>query len=231
MFEFKVDGLVLSDKQVLSPLNVKIETGETHCLLGPSGSGKTTLLNLMAGLQKQNIKSVQRESGSCDTASHFSLWTPKTPEIGYLFQQPRLLPWRTVLQNLLLVEPNREIVIDFLKEVRLEEYIDYYPSRISLGMARRVALVRCLLLKPDLVLMDEPLTSLDLPTAREMRGLIKRLVCDHPTRSMIYVSHDLDEVLELGDRVSIIGGTPSRVIYENCIENVSRDQLEVLLEH
>ena len=98
-------------------------------------------------------------------------------------------------------------------------------------MARRIALVRCLLLKPDLVLMDEPLTSLDLPTAREMRGLIKRLICDDPTRSMIYVTHDLDEVLELGDRVSIIGDSPSKIIYENSVEHVSRQELEGLLEH
>ena len=226
MFKFSVNGQILSGRQVLSALDVTVKTGETHCLLGPSGSGKTTLLNLMAGLQKQNSKPDSKDKGSADT-----LWSPAKPDIGYLFQQPRLLPWRTVLQNLLLVEPDKHIVIDFLKEVRLEEYINYYPSEISLGMARRIALVRCLLLKPDLVLMDEPLTSLDLPTAREMRGLIKRLICDDPTRSMIYVTHDLDEVLELGDSVSIIGGAPSKIIYENSVEHVSRQDLEDLLEH
>lgn len=226
MFKFSVNGQVLSGRQVLSAMDVSVKAGETHCLLGPSGSGKTTLLNLMAELQKQNSKTDSKGKDSGD-----ALWSPAKPDIGYLFQQPRLLPWRTVLQNLLLVEPDKRIVIDFLKEVRLEEYVNYYPSEISLGMARRIALVRCLLLKPDLVLMDEPLTSLDLPTAREMRGLIKRLICDDPTRSMIYVTHDLDEVLELGDSVSIIGGSPSKIIYQNSVEHVSRQELESLLEH
>ncbi len=135
------------------------------------------------------------------------------------------------MQNLLLVEPDKEVVLNLLEEVKLQDYVDYYPAKISLGMARRVALVRCLLLKPELVLMDEPLTSLDLPTAREMRVLIKRLVCDHPTRSMLYVTHDLDEALELGDSVSVLGNVPAQVIYNSRIDEVSRNELEALLKH
>ncbi|BBB30445.1 ABC transporter ATP-binding protein [Neptunomonas japonica] len=224
MFEFTVEGLELSDKKILAALNIKLNPGETHCLLGPSGSGKTSLLNVMAGLQQESIvKNVKGESQN--------LWSQRKPDIGYLFQQPRLLPWRTITQNLLLVEPNKEIVMHRLSEVRLQDYADYYPAKISLGMARRVALARCLLLKPELVLMDEPLTSLDLPTAREMRKLIKRLVCGHPTRSMIYVTHNLDEALELGDTVSVLGNAPAEVIYSNSINSLSREELETLLKH
>lgn len=224
MFEFTVEGLELSDKKILAALNIKLNPGETHCLLGPSGSGKTSLLNVMAGLQQESIvKNVKGESQN--------LWSQRKPDIGYLFQQPRLLPWRTITQNLLLVEPNKEIVMHMLSEVRLQDYADYYPAKISLGMARRVALARCLLLKPELVLMDEPLTSLDLPTAREMRKLIKRLVCGHPTRSMIYVTHNLDEALELGDTVSVLGNAPAEVIYSNSINSLSREELETLLKH
>ncbi|MDO6514449.1 ABC transporter ATP-binding protein [Neptuniibacter sp. 2_MG-2023] len=225
MFEFHVEGLTLSQRQILSALNIKINSGETHCLLGPSGSGKTTLLNLMAGLEQENVVTIKGE------VKKDNYWSPHKPEIGYLFQQPRLLPWRTIMQNLLLVEPDKEVVLKLLHEVKLQDYADYYPSKISLGMARRVALVRCLLLEPELVLMDEPLTSLDLPTAREMRGLIKRLVCDHPTRSMLYVTHDLDEALELSDRVSVLGHTPAQVIYNSRIDDISRNELEALLKH
>ncbi len=224
MFEFSVKGLDLSDQKILAALNIKLNPGETHCLLGPSGSGKTSLLNMMAGLQQENI------APSTKSKSHY-LWLQQDPDIGYLFQQPRLLPWRTIMQNLQLVEPDKEMVLHMLDEVRLQGYANYYPSKISLGMARRAALARCLLLKPEVVLMDEPLTSLDLPTAREMRKLIKRLVCDHPTRSMIYVTHNLDEALELGDTVSVLGNTPAEVIYSNSIDKVSHAELEALLKH
>ena len=224
MFKFTVEGLELSGQKILTALNIKLKTGETHCLLGPSGSGKTSLLNLMAGLKQENIVANAKDENQ-------NLWVQRKPQIGYLFQQPRLLPWRTILQNLLLVEPDEEVVLHMLDEVRLKDYADYYPAKISLGMARRVALARCLLLKPELVLMDEPLTSLDLPTAREMRRLIKRLVCDHPARTMIYVTHDLDEALELGDTVSVLGNAPAEIIYSNSIDTVSREALESLLKH
>ncbi|MGY8872022.1 MAG: ABC transporter ATP-binding protein [Pseudomonadales bacterium] len=224
MFEFTVKGLELSDQKILAALNIKLNPGETHCLLGPSGSGKTSLLNVMAGLQQESIVKNSKDESQ-------NLWLQRKPDIGYLFQQPRLLPWRTIVQNLQLVEPNKEVVLRMLNEVRLQDYADYYPAKISLGMARRVALARCLLLRPELVLMDEPLTSLDLPTAREMRKLIKRLVCDHPTRSMIYVTHNLDEALELGDTVSVLGNTPAEVIYSDSVNNLSREELETLLKH
>lgn len=226
MFEFNLEGLELSDQKILGALNFRLNPGETHCLLGPSGSGKTSLLNVMAGLNQENTATkIKGES------QHHNQWLQRKPDIGYLFQQPRLLPWRTILQNLQLVEPDKETVLRMLGEVRLQDYADYYPAKISLGMARRVALARCLLLKPELVLMDEPLTSLDPPTAREMRRLIKRLVCDHPTRSMIYVTHNLEEALELGDTVSVLGNTPAEVIYSNSIDNVSPEELETLLKH
>ncbi len=226
MFEFHLEGLELSDQKILGALNFRLNPGETHCVLGPSGSGKTSLLNVMAGLKQENTATkIKGES------QHRNQWLQRKPDIGYLFQQPRLLPWRTILQNLQLVEPDKETVLRMLGEVRLQDYADYYPAKISLGMARRVALARCLLLKPELVLMDEPLTSLDPPTAREMRRLIKRLVCDHPTRSMIYVTHNLEEALELGDTVSVLGNTPAEVIYSNSIDNVSPEELETLLKH
>ncbi len=216
MFNFNSQGLTLAGQDILSPIELSFHPGETHCLLGPSGCGKSSLLNQVSGLI------------GCDDSAR---WESGKPQIGYLFQQPRLLPWRTVRQNLLLVEPDQASIISMLEQVKLPTIADHYPNELSLGMARRVALARCLLLKPDIILMDEPLTSLDLPTAKEMRGLIKRLVCDHPQRSMLYVTHDLDEALELGDVVSVLGGTPSNIIYSAPTDEVSRIELEALLRY
>lgn len=191
MYKFVINELKFSEKVVLKDIHLELNKGETLCILGPSGCGKTTLLNLMAG-----IKQTSNFSGSG--------WQGQTPEIAYLFQEPRLLPWRTVLQNLCLIEPNTEKVYELLKQVGLVQYADYYPAALSLGMERRVALVRCLLLSPELVLMDEALASLDESTAAEMRKLIKQLICDNPGKSLIYVTHDKRDAQELADQILVL---------------------------
>jgi len=197
MFELHIAGREF-DKPILGEISFNFAPGENLCLLGPSGCGKTTLLNAIAGL---------------DRGAKHSVWQGKVPTLAYMFQQPRLLPWRTVLDNLLLVNPDSEKVLSLLHEVGLAEAADQFPTRLSLGMARRVALVRSLLLSPDLILMDEPLVSLDPVTARQMRELIERLVVHHPKRNLLYVTHDLDEALRIGDRILVLGGKPA------CIQN------------
>ncbi|MCP4595841.1 ATP-binding cassette domain-containing protein [Neptuniibacter sp.] len=214
MFEWSISGRQYAGQSVLGSLNLALERGETHCLVGASGCGKTTLLTTLAGL----------ESGG-DLK-----WNGKTPEIGYLFQQPRLLPWRTLKQNLMLIEPDEGRVLSMLEAVNLVDYTEYFPTRISLGMARRAALARCLLLEPDLVLMDEPLVSLDAPTAKQMRQLIQNLICKDPERCMIYVTHDLDEALEIGDKISVLGNSPSEIVYTANADDLSRESLEEILQ-
>lgn len=213
MIECRVSGLSYADRVILAPIRLQLELGETLCILGPSGCGKTTLLSVMAGLNAQGE----------------ICWKSFQPEIGYLFQQPRLLPWRTLKQNLLLVEPDENRVLMMLDAVNLRDYADYYPTRISLGMARRAALARCLLLQPDLVLMDEPLVSLDPPTARQMRELIKTLLRNDPERCLIYVTHDLDEALEMGDRIVVLGNSPAEIIFSGTTDQIDKTQLEHLL--
>ena len=197
MFELHIAGREF-DRPILGEIRFGFAPGENLCLLGPSGCGKTTLLNAIAGLDRD--------------AKH-SVWQGEVPTLAYMFQQPRLLPWRTVLDNLLLVNPDAEKARSLLHEVGLAEVADQFPTRLSLGMARRVALVRSLLLSPDLILMDEPLVSLDPVTARQMRELIERLVVHHPKRNLLYVTHDLDEALQIGDRILVLGGKPA------CIRN------------
>jgi ABC-type nitrate/sulfonate/bicarbonate transport system ATPase subunit len=209
MFECHLHGRRFA-RQVLGELSLSFAPGETLCLLGPSGCGKTTLLNILAGLDRAYTEPV---------------WRDKVPSLGYLFQQPRLLPWRTVLENLLLVNPDETQARALLAEVGLADSADQYPSRLSLGMARRVALVRCLLLTPDLILMDEPLVSLDPLMAVQMRELIRRLVVNDPSRNLLYVTHDMDEAIEIGDRIIVLGGHPAQICHQFEACSTSREML------
>ncbi len=211
MIEFSIDGRSFDNKQVLSSINLSLEVGTSLCIVGPSGCGKTTLLNALSDL---------------NGAKGSVTWKGNVPEVGYLFQQPRLLPWRTLKQNLMLVESDEAKVLTMLGAVNLIEYADYYPTRISLGMARRASLARCLLLNPDLVLMDEPLVSLDSPTAQQMRQLIRKLICDDAQKCLIYVTHDLDEALEIGDKIAVLGKSPSEIVFTADAETLSKDKLE-----
>ena len=211
MIEFLVNGRSFGTKQVLASIEVTLKQGRSLCIVGPSGCGKTTLLNALSGLE-----------GGDKAVS----WKNSTPEIGYLFQQPRLLPWRTLKQNLMLVEANESKVLSMLDAVNLKEYADYFPTRISLGMARRASLARCLLLNPDLVLMDEPLVSLDSPTAQQMRQLIQKLICEDPQKNLIYVTHDLEEALEIGDQIIVLGNSPSEIVFSADASDLSKEMLE-----
>jgi len=151
---------------VFSGLSLTLNAGEFVCLVGPSGCGKSTLLNLAAGLDRDFDGSI--EFGG-DGTPH---------RIAYVFQEPRLLPWRTVRQNIDLALPPQETdpqLVDHLLEVmELSGVQHQYPERLSLGMSRRVALVRAFAIKPTLLIMDEPFVSLDAPIARRIRELLDR---------------------------------------------------------
>lgn len=214
VYKFKSGKISYGDETILEPIALELKAGSTVAILGSSGCGKTTLLNRLAGLSQRNEL----------------CWDRDGIDIGYLFQEPRLLPWRTVYQNLALIEPKKDKVEAILKAVKLEGYGDHYPSQISLGMARRVSLARCLLLDPEVVLMDEPLTSLDMSTSEEMRELISHLVCENPKRCMIYVTHDLDEALALADEVVVLKGRPATVYLHKDSKELDRSLLESALK-
>jgi NitT/TauT family transport system ATP-binding protein len=134
--------------------------------------------------------------------------------MGIVFQNPRLLPWRTVRQNLELVL-DRAIasrsIEDWMARVGLPDIMEQYPERLSVGMMRRVALVRAFAVDPDILLMDEPLVSLDAPTARKMRALLLSLWASRP-HTVVYVTHDLREAIELADRLVFVAASPMQVV-------------------
>ena len=181
------------DKTVLGQIQFKMSLGERLTLFGPSGCGKTTLLRMIAGLDRQ----IHGQFSGLDS------------RIGFVFQEPRLLPWKTVQENIELVAPNQpDLISDLLEQVGLIEAAHEVAAKLSLGMARRVALARALAIKPDLLILDEPFASLDQQRALTLRALVLELIERHQT-SLLLVTHDPEEAIQLTQRVLVLGGTPS----------------------
>jgi NitT/TauT family transport system ATP-binding protein len=188
-------------KTSLCDIRLAIGAGERLAIIGPSGCGKTTLLNIVAGL-------VRGVTGS--------VVLPPRTRLAYVFQEPRLLPWRSVADNLRLVLPDEaatteERIRAALAEVELEATASVFASRLSLGMARRVALARAFVVEPSLLLLDEPFVSLDEPTARRLRLLLLDLLERHRA-TIMFVTHALGEAVMLADRLLFLTASPGRMI-------------------
>lgn len=190
--------------QAISGLNLALPSNEFVCLVGPSGCGKTTLLNIIAGLDKDY-------SGNITLGNR-----QQTPKIGYVFQNPRLLPWQTVRENITLALPDDHdpATVDALLEtMQLTPSQHVYPERLSLGMSRRVAIIRAFAVDPDVLLMDEPFVSLDAPTARQVRQLLITLWQQRP-HTVLFVTHDLREAVALADRLIFLSPPPMHKLCE-----------------
>jgi len=202
------------DQTLLQNIDLQLEPGTLNVMVGPSGCGKSTILNIIAGLDKSfegRITGLNREE----------------IRLAYMFQEPRLLPWRTIRQNLELISSDLPRIDQFLKAVDLYSVSHKYPGQISLGMARRIALLRCFLHDPDLILMDEPLVSLDREAAVTIKDQLKLMRKLRPELTILYVTHDLEEASVLADRLFILGGEPTTLIQESAA--LSRQQLDQLL--
>ena len=203
-----------NDCCAIENLKFTVQPGEFVAIVGPSGAGKTTLLNLIAGLDTEMEGSISFHTGQ-ERRAH--------PRTSFMFQEPRLLPWLTVQQNLeLVLAPQRRAhpatpVTDLLAQVGLTGCAALFPGQLSGGMQRRVALLRAFIIEPNLLLMDEPFQSLDAPTADQLRGLLQCLwQRTHPT--VLFVTHSLREAISLADRILFLSGQPSRVILDLAVD-------------
>jgi len=171
------------------------------CIVGPSGCGKTTTLRMILGL---------------DTGYRGRVLMNERTRVGTVFQEPRLLPWRSVEQNVRLALPggpgaSMDDSLDALfAELGLSDHRDLFPGELSLGLARRVALARAFAQQPGLLVLDEPFVSLDETTAHRLRALLMRVWQARPTTALM-VTHDLDEAVQLADRVLVFGPAPATV--------------------
>lgn len=189
---------------LFSDLSLSLAGGSFTCMVGPSGCGKSTLLNLIAGLDHDF-------TGAVDLADASS--------IGYIFQEPRLMPWLSVYDNIALVcqKPHRSKIMALLAEVGLEGAKDSYPAQLSGGMQRRVALLRAFVIKPDILLLDEPFVSLDIPTANRLRLLLIRLWQKYqPT--VLFVTHNPSEAVMMGERLVFLGEPGAGIILDEAID-------------
>src|SRR5215471_12752883 len=175
---------------VLGELSFSLANGEVAALVGPSGCGKTTLLRIIAGLDR-------------DYQGTVSL--PDPCRLGMVFQEPRLLPWRTVEANVRLAAPQAtDSALDALfQTLGLEAHRGHYPGELSLGLARRVALARAFAIAPDLLVLDEPFVSLDAAMADRLRAELVELVNRRPTTTLL-VTHDVEEAVGLADRLLVL---------------------------
>lgn len=189
--------------EVLRDLTLEVTHGEFVAIVGPSGCGKTTLLNLLSGFDQPTSGSVERQG-----------------ESRMVHQQDGLFPWQTVSENIGLGlrhlkndEERQQQVRELLALIRLEGFENSYPHQLSGGMRQRVELARALAGSSDTLLLDEPFSSLDYLTRLRMRQEVARILRERP-RTVVLVTHDIEEAAQLADRVLVLGERPAQIRYE-----------------
>lgn len=204
---------------ILEDVNFIIEENEFVCIVGPSGCGKSTLLRLIAGLDRPTRGEVWYNN---------QLVTDVNPKIAFVFQSFALIPWLTVMENISLgleakgmpKEQRIALCEKFIDKVGLEGYEEAYPKELSGGMKQRVGLARALVMEPELLCMDEPFSALDALTATNLREEVLTLWQDEtvPLKSILMVTHMVEEAVLLSDRVLVMSARPGRIISEVKIE-------------
>ena len=191
----------------LAGVSLEVAAGEIVAVVGASGCGKSTLLRMVAGLEQPSVGTVRINGRPV---------TGPSRDVGLVFQEPRLMPWLCVRDNIafglhhLPAQQRRELALAAIDRVHLAGFAEALPKELSGGMAQRTALARALVARPPLLLLDEPFSALDALTRQALQDeLLALWALDRPT--MLLVTHDLDEALALADRVVVLGGRPGRV--------------------
>ena len=197
---------------VLENFKFEIPSGEFVAVVGPSGAGKTTLLNIIAGIDNDFRGKV------CTSSSQLSM--DENLNIGFMFQQSRLMPWLTVTENITLVmkasaEPGSIVnkARQMITQVGLSGFENSYPRQLSGGMQKRVALARAFAVEPQLLLLDEPFQSLDSPTANKFREQVMSL-WNSQMQTIVFVTHDLREAISMADRILFLSDRPSTILLD-----------------
>ena len=200
LLDLHVEHKAFGDTAVLGQLELRLQPGEIVSLLGPSGCGKSTLLRLVAQLDQDFLGTLRK----------------RPDEVGFVFQEPRLMPWLTVAENIGFSQDkdyDRARVTRLIDEVGLTGFADALPKALSGGMAQRVAIARGLYGQPQLLLLDEPFSAVDAFTRFKLQDLLLDLAQRHHI-GLLVVTHDVDEALYLSHRVLVIGNRPGTVIRE-----------------
>jgi len=200
---------------VLDGVDLHIAENQIVAVVGPSGVGKTTMLEMITGL-------IAPDSGRVEVAD---------VRIGYVFQEPRLLPWRTAVDNIAVVlraqgverEEARRAAASWMERVGLQGFEGYHPAELSGGMAQRVAVARAFAAEPRILLMDEPFSNMDLELKTSLLGILETIIRERKT-TVVYVTHELTEALRIADR--IVELTPERRLRELDL----RDRKQVALD-
>jgi len=192
---------------VLKSVSFELDKKEIISIVGKTGCGKTTLLNIICGLLNPNDGRVFVDGN-----------------IGYVPQKDLLLPWRNIIENILLsVEIkknfNKEIISQsrkFLKQFDLKEFANSYPDEISGGMRQKVSLIRTFIQNPDIVLLDEPFSAIDFNSRLQLVEQLRNYILSSG-KSAIFVTHNIEEAISISDRIIVLGSRPAKILYQEKI--------------
>ncbi len=210
LLELREISKVFGETVALAPTSLTISQGSFVAIVGPSGCGKSTLFNVIAGLLKPDAGEVRLGD---------SVVTGATGHVGYMLQKDLLVPWRTVIDNITMAARlTRRVTAEDREEARrvaeqygLGEFLSHYPSALSGGMRQRVAFMRTLVTHQQLLLLDEPFGALDAQTRLEMQQWLLQVWRD-TDRTVLFITHDVDESIFLSDRVIVMSPRPGRIL-------------------
>jgi NitT/TauT family transport system ATP-binding protein len=217
--------------KAVDDVSFSVHSGEVVCIVGPSGCGKSTVLNVVAGIVRPGVASSVRIEGDIRIATEAP---ERNRQIGYMFQQDTLLPWKTALENVLLpLQLQRRAdahsrAEDLLAVTGLRAFADRHPKELSGGMRKRVQMAQLLAQDPAILLMDEPFGALDAQTRTLMQQEFLK-VWERGQKSIVFVTHDLTEAILLGDRILSMSARPGRIKREIVVEIPRPRKIEALI--